>query len=202
MNESDISTEKSTPFPAFIAARERLARFLEQESWLKMTPAILLVAFVFSEIQWSTTSIIGVDGHFHIKFADSMRRNIIPAPIYFPWLPLTILNPAQFTDHHLLFHVLLEPFTLLDLRVGAKLAAASFASIAALVIYGLLFWQRVRWSFLWLLLLLERPRVPLPHEYDAPASGCSAVVRGPDRYRIFTPRSSGGAGRIRLLMGL
>jgi hypothetical protein len=112
------------------------------------------VAFVLSEIQWSTTAIIGIDGHFHIKIADIMRRNVLPAPISFPWLQLTILNPAQFTDHHLLYHILLEPFTLIDLRLGAKLAAASFASITVLVIYGLMFWQRVRWSFLWLLLLL------------------------------------------------
>ncbi|MFN0073107.1 MAG: hypothetical protein ACKVVP_16605 [Chloroflexota bacterium] len=116
-------------------------------------PAILIVALVFSEIQWSTPNIIGVDGYYHIKIAEVMRLAVIPAPIYFPWLQLTILNPAQFTDHHLLFHILLEPFTLLDLRVGAKLAGASFASLAALVVYALMVWQKVRWSFLWLLLL-------------------------------------------------
>jgi len=154
MSDSDISTPRSAPITVLLELRERFARLLEQESWLKMTPAILVVAYVLSEIQWSTPAILGVDGHFHIKFAEIMRRNIIPAPIPFPWLQLTILNPAQFTDHHLLYHILLEPFTLMDLRLGAKLAAASFASIAMLAIYGLMFWQRLRWSFLWLLLLL------------------------------------------------
>jgi hypothetical protein len=154
MSESDVSTPRPAPFIALMALRGRLERLLEQESWLKMTPGILIVAFVFSEVQWSTPSILGLDGYFHIKLAEIMRRNVLPAPIFFPWLQLTILNPAQFTDHHLLFHILLEPFTLIDLRLGAKLAAASFASISVLVIYGLMFWQRVRWSFLWLLLLL------------------------------------------------
>jgi hypothetical protein len=154
MSDSDISTSRSALFTVVLELRERLARLLEQESWLKMTPAILVVAFVFSQIQWSTPAIIGVDGHFHIKIAEIMRQNVIPAPIWFPWLQLTILNPAQFTDHHLLYHILLEPFTLMDLRLGAKLAAASFASVTVLAIYGLMFWQRVRWSVLWLLLLL------------------------------------------------
>jgi hypothetical protein len=151
MSESELSTSKSTTFTGVL---DWLSGLLERESWMKMTPAILCVALIFSEIQWSTSNIMGVDGYFHIKIAEIMRQNVIPAPIYFPWLQLTILNPAQFTDHHLLFHILLEPFTLLDLRLGAKLAAASFASIAVLVVYGLMYWQRVRWSFLWLLLLL------------------------------------------------
>jgi hypothetical protein len=154
MSNSDVSTPRQAPLAALLELRERFTRLLEQESWLKMTPAILVVAYVFSEIQWSTSAIIGIDGHFHIKLADIMRRNVFPAPISFPWLQLTILNPAQFTDHHLLYHILLEPFTLMDLRLGAKLAAASFASVTLLAIYGLMFWQRVRWSFLWILLML------------------------------------------------
>src|SRR5262245_26252441 len=115
MSDSDISTPRSAPFGVLLELRERFARLLEQESWLKMTPAILIVAYVLSEVQWSTPAILGVDGHFHIKLAEIMRRNVIPAPIAFPWLQLTILNPAQFTDHHLLYHILLEPFTLMDL---------------------------------------------------------------------------------------
>lgn len=130
-----------------------LVDLIDRESWLRLVPAILVTALVFSEIQWSTPNIIGVDGYYHIKIAEVMRLAGWPAPIPFPWLQLTILNPARFTDHHLLFHILLEPFTLLDLRFGAKLAAAAFASLAALAVYGLMVWQRVRWSFLWLLLL-------------------------------------------------
>lgn len=131
-----------------------LSDFLEREHWLTMLPAVVVTAVVMSVVQWATPNIIGVDGYYHIKIADIMRRAGPPMAIAFPWLQLTVLNPASFSDHHFLFHVLLEPFTLFDLRVGAKLAAATFASLAVLAVYLLMSWQGVRWSLAWLLVLL------------------------------------------------
>jgi hypothetical protein len=79
-------------------------------------------------------------------------RILLPLP--FPWLPLTVLNPAEFTDHHLLYHLLLAPFTLIDLRIGAKLAAVVFASVALLVMYQLMAENRVRAPLVWLMVAM------------------------------------------------
>jgi len=72
----------------------------------------------------------------------------------FPWLPLTILNPREFYDHHFLFHVALIPFTFGDLRLGAKWASVIFSSLAFLSVWWLLYKQRVQYSWLWALGLL------------------------------------------------
>ena len=42
------------------------------------------------------------DGFYHIKMAYLMRTEGLKPT--FPWLPLTILNPAEFADHHFLYH--------------------------------------------------------------------------------------------------
>ena len=118
--------------------------------------ATAIVALVLSIVQWTTPNIIGIDGYFHIKFAQIMREQgwRILLPIEFPWLQLTILNPAEYTNHHLLFHLLLTPFTLGDLRIGAKLAPVIFASVALLIAYQLMVEHRIRFALLWLLVML------------------------------------------------
>ena len=110
-------------------------------SWL----AMLLV-------QEASPNIIGIDGYYHIKFAWLMRQDGLR--LEFPWLPLTILNPQDFTDHHLLYHVLLVPFTFLDLREGAKLAGLVFSSLAVFATYWLMTRLRIRYAPVWLVVLL------------------------------------------------
>jgi len=75
-------------------------------------------------------------------------------PPIFSWLPLTTLNPRDYVDHHLLFHVFQIPFTFGDLRVGAKIASLIFASLAVLSCYWLLLRFHIRYSLVWLLALL------------------------------------------------
>ena len=118
--------------------------------------ATAIVALVLSTVQWATPNIIGIDGFFHIKFAQIMREQgwRVLLPVEFPWLQLTILNPAEYTNHHLLFHLLLMPFTFGDLRVGAKLAPVIFASVALLTAYQIMVEHRVRYPLLWLLVML------------------------------------------------
>ena len=68
---------------------------------------------------------------------------------------LTTLNPKQYVDHHLLFHFFQMPFTWFgDLRLGAKISAVIFASVALFSCYWLLVRYRIRFSLLWLLALL------------------------------------------------
>jgi len=118
--------------------------------------ATAIVALVFSAVQWATPNLIGIDGFYHIKFAQIMREQgwRMLLPIHFPWLQLTILNPQEYTNHHLLFHLLLTPFTFGDLRIGAKLAPIMFASCALLVAYQMMVEHRVRYPLLWLLVAL------------------------------------------------
>jgi hypothetical protein len=118
--------------------------------------ATVLVAVVFSRIQWTTSGIIGIDGYYHIKISRLMLEQgwRMLFPLDFPWLQLTVLNPSEFTDHHLLFHLLLVPFTVLDLRIAAKLAAVVFASSALLVLYQVMAENKVRAPLLWLVVAM------------------------------------------------
>jgi hypothetical protein len=92
------------------------------------------------------------DGFYHIKLAWLMRTEGLKPD--FPYLPLSILNEREFYDHHFLFHVGLIPFTFGDLRMGAKWAAVTFASLAFLAVWYLLQRQRVPFAWLWALGLL------------------------------------------------
>ena len=118
--------------------------------------ATAIVAVVFSVLQWATPSIVGIDGFYHVKAAWIMQQQGwgILLPMYFPWLPTTILNPAEFTDHHLLFHLRWCPSRSGDLRIGAKISAVIFASVAMLAMYQLMAENRVRWPLVWLLVAL------------------------------------------------
>ncbi|HSV85217.1 MAG TPA: hypothetical protein VLH85_01490 [Levilinea sp.] len=114
----------------------------------------LLLAFVLflGFVQFSTPNLPDNDGFYHIKMAEIMRLEGLKPD--FPWLPLTILNAREFYNHHFLFHVALIPFTLGDLRLGAKFAAVIFAVLAFLMVWWLLKLQRVPYAFLWGLGLL------------------------------------------------
>jgi hypothetical protein len=103
-------------------------------------------------VQFSTPDMPDNDGFYHIKLAYLMRTESIKPD--FPWLPLTVLNPREFYDHHFLFHVSLIPFTFGDLRLGAKWAAVIFSSLAFLSIWWLFDRQRIPFAPLWALGLL------------------------------------------------
>ena len=103
-------------------------------------------------VQFSTPDLPDNDGYYHIKLAYLMRTEGLKPD--FPWLPLTILNPREFYDHHFLFHVVLIPFTYGDLRLGAKWASVIFASLAFLAVWILFRRQRIPYTWLWALGLL------------------------------------------------
>jgi hypothetical protein len=116
------------------------------------TGLLAIFVFILYLVQFSTPNLVGTDGYYHIKFAYLMRTEGLRPD--FPWLPLTILNPEDFSDHHFLFHVLLIPFTFGDLISGAKLASVIFASLTFLSIWWLLRNQNIPFSGLWALGLL------------------------------------------------
>ena len=83
----------------------------------------------------------------------SLRNHSFPPP--FTWLPLTTLDARNYVDHHLLFHFFQIPFTWSgNLRLGAKISATIFASLAVFSCYWLLIRYRIRYAFVWLLALL------------------------------------------------
>jgi len=95
-----------------------------------------LILAVMGWIEFGGPAILDNDGYYHIRWAAMLRENWPHLPA-FKALPLTTLNEQSYVDHHYLFHVLLIPFTMGDLRIGAKLAAVS-----AVVIYA--FWRFVK----------------------------------------------------------
>lgn len=134
------------------AARDRLAwlgTVVERGDPVLALGAVWLLLLV---IQNATPNVLGVDGYYHIKLAWIMRHQGVK--IDFPWLPFTILNPRDFTDHHLLYHLLLIPFTFVDLRLGAKAAGLVFGTLAIFGVYLAMAALRVRYPLLWLLALL------------------------------------------------
>jgi hypothetical protein len=137
-------------------------------NWIKSDSAVraadllagaIAIALVFWWLQYSTQAICcgDFDGYYHIRWArmlwDNMRAGHFPPA--FPWLPLTTLNPHDYVDHHLLYHIILIPFTWFrDLQLGAKVAAILFASLAVFSCYWLVVRYEIRYRLIWLLALL------------------------------------------------
>ena len=119
-----------------------------------LVPIALFLLFVLgmAVIQFITPDMPDNDGFYHIKLAWLMRTEGLTPE--FPFLPLSILNAGEFYDHHFLFHVALIPFTFGDLRIGAKWAAVTFASLAFLAVWYLFYRQRIPYAWLWALGLL------------------------------------------------
>ena len=126
---------------------------------LQFLAGALATGIIFYLLQWSTTAICcgDFDGYYHVQWSRelwaSMKSKAFPPA--FPWLPLTTLNPKDYVDHHLLFHIFQIPFVAFsDPRLGAKIASAVFGSLAVLSCYWLLLRHRVRYPLLWLVALL------------------------------------------------
>lgn len=134
-----------------LARRGRLA--------VVLTGSGLFVAAVilFAAVQWATPGIVGNDGYYHIKMAHLMRQEgLTPA---FEALPNTILNAADYYDHHLLFHLFLAPFAGIDpavdggvgLTQGAKIATVLLPALAVVAVWWLLRGRGVPFAAVWAL---------------------------------------------------
>ena len=153
--------------PAEAPAEEKPKRRFQD--WLKSEAAVrsselgvgaIAILILFWRLQYSTSSICcgDFDGYYHMKWARLLWENL-KAKHFFPpaftWLPLTTLNSKDYVDHHLLYHILLIPFTWFrDVQTGGKIAAILFASIALFSCYWLIVRYEVRYRLLWLLALL------------------------------------------------
>ncbi|MBW2976563.1 hypothetical protein KY347_03905 [Candidatus Woesearchaeota archaeon] len=95
--------------------------------------------------------IIGFDGYYHIKTADIIKKEGVIKE--FPWATHTILSD-NYADIQLLFRIMLIPFTLLPLALGAKIASVLFAGICFAVFYWFLLQNKIRYAFFWSLVYL------------------------------------------------
>jgi len=152
--------------PNEIAAAKKppAANWIKSESALRTADLVaggIAIAVIFWWLQFQSTTAIccgDFDGYYHIKWArlvwENMRAGHLHPPA-FPWLPLTTLSPREYVDHHLLFHIILIPFTWFrDLQTGAKVAAFLFASLAVFSCYWLVVRYEIRYRLIWLLALL------------------------------------------------
>lgn len=114
----------------------------------------VLVGTYFTKLQWN--NYIGdPDGFYHAKIAQFLSQGTILKTL--PWMQFSTLA-ENFTDHHLLYHILLAPFTYLNNPlIGIKIATVLFATIMVLVFYWLLkkFDIKYAWIFSLLFITLE-----------------------------------------------
>jgi hypothetical protein len=186
--------DKEPPVPGS-PAPARSAFSLDSLRRWESSFALLLISTVYSLIQGATQNIIGIDGYYHVKVARLMREQgwRLLAPLDFPWLQLTILGPGRYTDHHFLFHVFQSPFTVGDLRVGAKMAAVLFAVVGLYTTYLFLARFRVRYPVLWIGVLLACAPTFLWRQSMARPQSLSLALIVLGLWALFS-------GRLRLLL--
>jgi hypothetical protein len=150
--EGSASTTSVTDGPLGSLTRTLGARLLSPalislRRWAIAAGLLAVCLGFLATVQFSSPSLVGNDGYYHIKLAALMSQQGLKPE--FVWLPLTILSPEQFVDHHFLFHVLLIPFSFGDLIVGAKWASVLFAASAFAALGWLLHRQKVPYAPLW-----------------------------------------------------
>lgn len=120
---------------------------------------LVMIALVMSLLQFSTRAVCcgDFDGYYHIRWSALLWENFsqgkwLPA---FNALPLTVLSPESYADHHFLFHLLQIPFLwFFEPIMAAKVAAVFYATLAIFSCYWLILRFKVDYPVVWLLGLL------------------------------------------------
>jgi hypothetical protein len=118
--------------------------------------AILMLMII---LQRSTDAICcgDWDGYYHIRWSQILWESLssgrgLPE---FKWLPLTILDPQHYSDHHFFFHLLQIPFLwFFEPVTAAKVASVFYGTLAVFSVYWLLFYYKVKYLPIWLGALL------------------------------------------------
>lgn len=120
---------------------------------------LIAIVMVLAFLQFRTEAICcgDWDGYYHIRWSQLLWESFsqgkwLPT---FHWLPLTVLNPQDYNDHHFLFHLLQIPFLwFFEPVMAAKVAAVTFASLAVFSVYWLLYRYDVDYLLVWLAAIL------------------------------------------------
>src|SRR5580765_1595075 len=148
--------EKVTAKPA--AGKTSWREFLETEQAVRVIYLIFgfcAILMVMAFLQWRTDAICcgDWDGYYHIKWSSLLWQNFshgkwLPT---FEWLPLTVLDPKSYADHHFLFHLLQIPFLwIFEPVTAAKVAAVFYSTLAIFSVYWMLFRYEVKHQLIWL----------------------------------------------------
>jgi len=151
----------------------------------------IVVALIFYRLQFTTQAICcgDYDPYYHIRWSSLLWEGLRSGhfPPTFKWLPLTTLNPKDYDDHHLLFHILQIPFTWFgNIQLGAKIAATIFATLAVVSCYFLVVRFRLRYTLLWLVALLGSSAPFLYRMNMGKAMSLSIVFVSAGVYLLFT----------------
>ena len=131
----------------------------EAINWVYLVFGFFAIVLVMVLLQFSTQAICcgDWDGYYHIRWSSLLWENFrqgkwLPE---FVWLPLTVLNPKDYADHHFLFHLLQIPFLwFFEPVMAAKVAAVFYGSLAIFSVYWLMFRYKIDYLLLWLAALL------------------------------------------------
>ncbi len=160
--EEIISETPEKPEETFEKKEQSWSEFLESEYAVRVIYLIfgfVAIAMVMSFLQWRTDAICcgDWDGYYHIKWSSLLWENFsqlkwLPT---FEWLPLTVLNPNDYADHHFLFHLLQIPFLwFFEPVTAAKVSTVFYATLAIFSCYWLLFRYEVKHQLIWLAALM------------------------------------------------
>ncbi len=144
------------------AAKQSWAQWFGTEAairWVYLIFGFFAIILVMILLQSATTAICcgDWDGYYHIKWSLLLWESFksghwLPE---FVWLPLTVLNSADYADHHFLFHLLQIPFLwFFEPVTAAKAAAVTYGSLAIFSVYWLMFRYQVDYLLIWLAALL------------------------------------------------
>jgi|GEM_PF-1658557 len=105
---------------------------------------VTLAIFLALEFNANNPYFSGYDSFYHVGLSEHMMQNGFPRQ--FPYLQFTTLN-ENFTDNHLLFHILLIPFILLFGNVaGPKIFIALSFALIFVFLYILLRKLKYEWA--------------------------------------------------------
>ncbi|HSU24856.1 MAG TPA: hypothetical protein VLI65_02635 [Pyrinomonadaceae bacterium] len=166
MDESlEHQTEAIQPQPSAITAEKASPawrQYLETEEATRVVYLIfgfIAISMVMGFLQFRTEAICcgDWDGYYHIRWSSLLWQNFshghwLPT---FQWLPLTVLNPHDYADHHFLFHLLQIPFLwFFEPVMAAKIAAVTYSSVAVSSVYWLMYRYGIKYQLIWLAALL------------------------------------------------
>ena len=156
--------EISRSEPAKTTERAKLTwrQYLETDEatrFVYLVFGFIAIAMVIGYLQFRTQAICcgDWDGYYHIRWSQLLWEsfssgNWLPT---FQWLPLTVLNPQDYADHHFLFHLLQIPFLwFFEPVMAAKVAGVVFSTLAVFSVYWLLYRYNVKYQLLWLAAIL------------------------------------------------
>jgi asparagine N-glycosylation enzyme membrane subunit Stt3 len=156
---------------------------------LALKPVQIALAFaitvaVMGFIETGGPAILDNDGYYHMQWSKKLLESF-PALPAFDALPMTTLAPEDYVDHHYLFHLMLAPFTIGDMRVGAKLAAVVFSSLGIVSLFALLVAYRVPYRWFWLAPLIASSEPFLYRMSMTRAPAASLAMLGLGTYIIL-----------------